>query len=297
MPVKIDDKKFLITGAGGQLAQEFISFFEKHKINYVALRKNQLDITDGDRAAAVVARYKPDILINGAAYNLVDRAEEEPQKAFKINSDGVRHLAAACRRHHIFLVHFSSDYVFDGQKGCPYTEDDRTNPLNIYGQSKLKGEKALHEELEKFMILRLSWVFGSGQQNFLRKLRQWAKGRKELQVVNDEISVPTFTEDVVQVVLPALEQGLTGLFHVTNNGRCSRYEWAKYYFEKEGTGVDVRPVLSGHFPAKAKRPLWTVMSNKKVCDALNIRIPTWQNAVDRVVVRERANEFQMRHNK
>jgi len=283
----INNKKFLITGANGQLAQAFISSLTKQEMNYLAPPENQLDITNADQVRAVIDEYQPDILLNCAAYNFVDKAEDEPEAAFKVNSEAVSILALACEESNTFLVHFSTDYVFDGKKNDLYTEEDQPNPINIYGLSKLRGEEVVRGQLEHFLIFRLSWVFGAGRQNFLYKLLQWAEGKESLQVVSDEISVSTFTEDVVNVVLLALEKGLKGTYHLTNSGQCSRYEWAKYYFDKKGIDTKIRPVSSDHFITKAKRPLNSPMSNKKICDALGISIPTWQDAVNRYVDRER----------
>jgi dTDP-4-dehydrorhamnose reductase len=286
----IKDKKFLITGAGGQLARAFISSLEAQGLEYLAPRKDQLDITDAGQVMAVVGRYRPDVLINCAAYNQVDIAQEHPGAAFSVNSDAVGNLAAACKHLNIFLVHFSSDYIFDGEKGELYTEEDAPNPLSVYGKSKLKGEEAVREGLNDFLIFRLSWVFGEGQNNFLYKLTQWARDKKSIQVVDDEISVPTFTEDVVKVVLLALERGLKGTYHLTNSGQCSRHEWAKYYFEKKGAAIEVCPVSSDRFPVKARRPRNSPMSSKKICDELNISIPSWQDAVDRAIKHEKRED-------
>lgn len=282
----VKNKKFLITGANGQLAKEFISFLEQKCTNYVALTKDQLDITDFESSKKVISEEKPDILLNCAAYNLVDQAEDEPEKAFKINSEAVSNLAAACKENDIFFVHFSSDYVFDGTKSAPYTEEDKTSPLNVYGQSKLGGEEGIRQALRNYLIFRVSWVFGNGKQNFLYKLLQWAKNKNELQIVEDECSVPTYTEDIVQTVLKALEMNLTGMYHLTNSGKCSRYEWVKYFCEHRALEANIVPVGSSQFPVKAKRPLYTRMSNEKICNDLNILIPTWQDAVNRFIGRK-----------
>lgn len=281
------NKKFFITGGGGQLAKEFIRSLDGRGLDYFAPRKNELDITDFDKVRAAVDDCRPDVLINCAAYNHVDSAEEHPERAFSVNSGAVRHLAAVCKKENIFLVHFSSDYVFDGEKNEPYTEEDRPNPLNVYGRSKLEGEEAVRETLENFLIFRLSWVFGNGDQNFLYRLSRRIEGKESLEVASDEVSVPTFTEDVVKAVLPAPEKGLTGTYHLVNGGRCSRYEWAKYYCQRKEIGTEIRPVPSDHFAAKAKRPRFSCMSNGKICAALNISMPSWQDAVDRIVRRQR----------
>ena len=278
-------KKFLITGSSGQLAKEFAAYFQEHHYAYTTPQEDDFDITDPEQIKRVVDIEHPDIFINCAAYNQVDAAEDERDKVFKVNSDAVGTLASICRQNNIFLVHFSSDYVFDGQKGSPYIENDKPNPLNVYGASKLKGEEILKRQTKDYLIFRLSWVFGDGPMNFLFKLSQWAKQNNQLKITSDEVSVPTYTEDVVKVTLEALEKGLKGLYHLTNSGYCSRYDWAKYYFQKKGEKKDIVPVPTASFNLKAKRPPFSAMDNRKITKEVGMDIPSWENAVDRFVVK------------
>lgn len=272
--------KYLITGKNGQLAHAFIERFEKLGIDYSAPEESKLDITDGNLVAHAVASYKPDIIINCAAYNLVDGAEQEKDKAFEINAKGPQHLARAAEQRKAMIVHFGSDYVFDGLKeNCLYTEDDCVNPQNEYGKSKLSGEKLVAQECEHHLILRLSWVFGSGKQNFIYKLRTWTETNEYMKIACDEFSVPTYTETVVDGTLRAIEQGLRGLFHLTNSGFCSRYEWAKLILATLGINKFIRPVPMDSFNLPAKRPRFSAMSNRKIADRLNIQIPDWEESV------------------
>ena len=286
----MNKKKYLITGADGQLARAFIAALHQRHIPFEAKNHHQLDITDFSGLEDYLRARKPDVVLNCAAYNLVDHAEEEPEKAFRINSEAARNLAVLCKKYNIFLAHFSSDYIFDGKKGEPYTEEDAPHPLSVYGESKLKGEEAVREQSKDFLIFRLSWVFGEGQNNFLYKLTRWAEGKKSIQVVDDEISAPAFTEDVVKVVLLALERGLKGTYHLANSGHCSRYELAKYYFDRIGVSRKIIPVSSVTFQTKAKRPVFSPMSPAKICRRLNISIPTWQDAVERFAITQRENK-------
>jgi dTDP-4-dehydrorhamnose reductase len=225
-------------------------------------------------------QYKPDVIINCAAYNLVDKAEESPETAFTVNATGPANLARAAALNKAVFVHFGSDYVFDGNKESGlYTEDDATNPLNEYGKSKLAGEERSLEELDRCLVLRLSWVFGQGKQNFIYKLTQWAAGNEYLKIACDEFSVPTYTGAVVDVTLKALQQGLTGRYHLTNSGFCSRYEWAKEILDVLGVRKFIRPVSMDSFKLPAKRPNFSAMTNAKIAGLLNISIPTWQEAV------------------
>jgi dTDP-4-dehydrorhamnose reductase len=272
--------KYLIAGRNGQLARAFIRRFEERVLDFSAPDKSQFDITDSASVSGVVDSYKPDVIINCAAYNLVDRAEQEREKAFAVNASGPAHLARAAAKRKAFLVHFSSDYVFDGQKeNGLYTEDDAANPLNEYGRSKLTGESAVREEAGKSLVFRLSWVFGEGKQNFIHKLMEWAKNNEYLKIACDEFSVPTYTDTVADVTLKALEQEVTGLYHLTNSGFCSRYEWAQAVLRNLGINKFIRPVTSDIFNLPARRPKFSAMSNDKISRLLDIRIPSWEEGV------------------
>jgi dTDP-4-dehydrorhamnose reductase len=197
-----------------------------------------------------------------------------------VNAMGVRNLARASKKMDSLLVHFSSDYVFDGTKEDFYTEEDITNPLNKYGESKLSGELFLKEETDNFLLFRVSWVFGAGQQNFLYKLLEWAKQKKLLKVVCDQISVPTCTRDIAHLTMFAINKGLRGVYHLTNSGYASRYEVARFFLEKTGMDNLVLPVRSDAFPSPAKRPYFSAMSNIKLSRALDVQIPDWRIGIE-----------------
>lgn len=272
--------KYLITGAKGQLAREFIKTFERQGTDFVAFGKEELDITDFDKVLKTIKDIKPDVVINCSAYNLVDKAEEEFEKALRVNTFGVSNLAIACAETGAFLIHYSTDYVFDGKKEGLYTEEDQPNPLNKYALSKLLGEEAVRNYLENYLIFRVSWVYGEGTQNFLYKLEQWAKEREYLKVACDEFSVPTSTRTIVEVTLKALERGLTGLYHLVNSGYASRYEWAKEYFRLKGIKKFIYPAYQHEFNLTAKRPRWSAMSNGKICKELGLEIKEWKEEME-----------------
>ncbi|MEW6570648.1 MAG: dTDP-4-dehydrorhamnose reductase [Nitrospirota bacterium] len=275
--------KVLITGANGQLGTEFKKALEVFGFEVAALSKVDLDISELERVKAVVSQHSPDIILNCAAYNFVDKAEEDFDAAYKVNSAGVRNLAFACKKKNILLVHFSSDYVFDGTKEDFYTEEDTPNPINNYGKSKLLGEEFLKEESDKFIVFRVSWVFGTGTQNFLYKLMQWAKDKRVLKIVYDQISVPTYTGDIANITTFAINKGLRGIYHLTNSGYASRYEVARYFFERLGSDKLILPVGSDRFPTPARRPYFSAMSNKTISAALDVEIPDWRIGIDRYV--------------
>ncbi len=281
--------KYLITGKNGQLAQAFIKRFEERSIDFSSPDECQLDITNQKLVADVVATLKPDIIINCAAYNLVDQAEQAREKVFAVNATGPKNLAQAAAAQKAFLVHFGSDYVFDGLKESGlYTESDPVNPLNEYGKSKLAGEGAVLEELDRCLVLRLSWVFGAGKQNFIHKLIEWSKNSEYLKIACDEFSVPTYTGMVVESTIKAIEQGVTGRYHLTNSGFCSRYEWAKLIVSTIGVNKFIRPVTMDTFNLPAKRPKFSAMSNSRLANHLNIDIPSWEESV-RSFLRESAS--------
>jgi dTDP-4-dehydrorhamnose reductase len=280
--------KYLITGSSGQLAASFIKQLGSRSMEFQAPDESHCDITDRTSIREVIGSCHPRVIINCAAYNLVDKAEQDRDKAFQVNAVGPRLLAEESRKCGAFLVHFGSDYVFDGlkQDGL-YREEDPVGPLSEYGRSKLAGEQAVREVLEdRSLVFRLSWVFGEGRQNFIAKLLEWSAAQEYLRIACDEFSVPTWTETVVDVTLNALEQGVSGLYHLTNSGHCSRYEWAKAILRKKGIDKFIRPVSMESFSLPAKRPMFSAMSNRTITDRLNISIPTWEDAVDRFLGQE-----------
>lgn len=283
--------RYLITGRNGQLAKAFVRRLESSSADYLAPDESRCDITNAACIRDMVGFSRPDVIINCAAYNLVDRAEQEQGAAFAVNAEGPRILAEAAQDQGALLVHFGSDYVFDGTKeNGLYREADATNPLNEYGRSKLAGERAVRGILpDRSLVFRLSWVFGEGKQNFIVKLLQWSHTQEYLQVACDEVSVPTWTETVVEATLKALEQGVTGLYHLTNSGYCSRFEWARAILRQKGIDKFVRPVSMDLFNLPANRPKFSAMSNHMIIDRLNISLPSWEEAVERFLREERSS--------
>jgi dTDP-4-dehydrorhamnose reductase len=275
--------KILITGANGQLGREFRQSLENYGHEIAAFDKDGLDISDPDRVKSIFSMQGPDVVLNCAAYNLVDKAEGDFDTAFKINSLGVRNLASACKENNALLVHYSSDYVFDGKKEDFYTEEDEPNPLNSYGKSKLLGENFLREETDNFLLFRVSWVYGEGKQNFLYKLLEWAKKTKVMKIVYDQISSPTCTRDIASLTMFAINKGLRGVYHLTNSGYASRFEVARFFIERFGLDNLVLPVSSDYFSSPAKRPYFSAMSSLKLSKELNVQIPDWKVGIESYV--------------
>ena len=275
------EQRYLILGANGQLGKQFAKMLAARHEKIVAPEEKECDITKSDSIARIVETVMPTVVINCAAYNAVDLSEQQRDLAYLINAEAVKNISTICRRNAIFLIHYSSDYVFDGRKEALYIEQDFPHPLNVYGASKLAGEEAVQTLAGKFLLFRTSWVFGNGTQNFIHKLMQWSKKNSTLKLSSDEVSVPTSTNDLVTYTIAALGKGLTGLYHLTNSDYASRYEWGRYIAKKLALSSTIIPVPMSTFPSSAKRPVFSAMSNQKLQHDLSARIPDWRDAVDR----------------
>jgi len=275
----IKNKKILITGADGQLGQAFTKSLEEKKIDHLSLEKNKLDITNFKKVNKIIKEYNPDFLINCAAYNNVNKAEECWKTAFLVNGIAVKNLALSSRKNNYVLVHYSTDYIFDGKKGSPYTITDIPHPLNKYGQSKLLGERYIQNLSKNYYLIRLSSVFGNNPEVcFPLKILSWSKNKKEIKIVKDQICSPSFTKDVVKATLLLIETERYGLYHLTNSGFCSRYEWAKFILEKSKWPGKVLAAKTEDFNSKTKRPKFSVLDSSPLEKIINYKLPTWQKA-------------------
>jgi dTDP-4-dehydrorhamnose reductase len=273
--------KFLLIGSLGQLGNEFKHYFQKNNIEFYETNLPNLDVFNLDDVLKIFSNIKPEIVINCSAYNFVDRAEEDRWNPIKVNTIGVKNLAYACEKYDSFLVHFSTDYVFDGEKPTQYTEEDEPNPINFYGLSKYLGEQAISDILDSYLIFRVSWLYGYGTQNFIVKFLHWVEDTDIVRIAIDEVSVPTSTFTVVDAVMKSLDEGLCGLYHLTNSGFASRYEWALEIKKNLGLRINIVPVNSEEFHLPARRPKFSAMSNQKISSDLNIEIPSWREELER----------------
>jgi dTDP-4-dehydrorhamnose reductase len=273
--------KFLLIGSLGQLGNEFKHYFQKNNIEFYETDLPTLDVFNLDDVLEIFSNIKPEIVINCSAYNFVDRAEEDRWNPIKVNTIGVKNLAYACEKYDSFLVHFSTDYVFDGEKPTQYTEEDEPNPINFYGLSKYLGEQAISDILDSYLIFRVSWLYGYGTQNFIVKFLHWVEDTDIVRIAIDEVSVPTSTFTVVDAVMKSLDEGLSGLYHLTNSGFASRYEWALEIKKNLGLRINIVPVNSEEFHLPARRPKFSAMSNQKISSDLNIEIPSWREELER----------------
>ncbi|MDI3542489.1 MAG: dTDP-4-dehydrorhamnose reductase [Candidatus Atribacteria bacterium] len=287
--------KLLITGSQGQLGKEIQREGEKRGYQVYPFSHKELDITDISAVETAVQELKPDIIVNCAAYNQVDQAEKEREIAWKVNVGGVENLALSSRKYGVFLVHYSSDYVFSGNQRHPYREEDLPSPLNYYGKTKWEGEKVLEKILppSQFLLLRVSWVFGNNPKvSFPLKLFQWSRERQTLQIVDDQISSPTYARDAAYFTLELLEKGAQGLFHLANSGYCSRCQWAKFILEKLNWRGQLLPAKTTDFPTPAQRPPFSALDSRKVETILKRKIPSWEEATGRFIslLKEGKNE-------
>lgn len=268
----------LLIGKSGQLAHSFQDYFVQHGVEATVLGSSECDIRDRDQVLRAVRAIKPSVIINTSAYVFVDKAEEEREAAFAINRHGVRHLVEAAAEHGARLVHFGTDYVFDGKKGSPYVEADETNPLNVYGESKLAGEK---EALcyHKSLVLRTSWLYGPGENNFVHKFLQFSAGKVEVPGTADEFSIPTWTSTLVDVTMRALEKEFSGLYHAASRGRTNRAGWAREIATIMNRDVIIKDVPMSSWNLPAPRAHDTTMSSSALEEALDIQLPEWQEAL------------------
>jgi dTDP-4-dehydrorhamnose reductase len=273
--------KVLITGAQGQLGQDIVNQCTIRGIECTATNSKTLDITDQKSVNEMVKTHNPDIIYNCAAYNAVDLAEEEWKKAFSVNGLGVKHLALAANKYGSILVHFSTDYVFDGNNNRPYTVVDTPQPINRYGESKLLGENVVRDLCDHYFLIRVSWLFGKGNTNFVSKVLDWSREKTEIAVVDDQISSPTYTVDLAKASLDLVSTHSFGLYHITNAGACPRYDWARYILEKIGWPGNLVSVKSIAFKNPAQRPAYSVLNNFGTRETLGYILPSWQDATSR----------------
>ncbi len=273
--------KVLITGANGQLGQDMQKLCRFASIDVIAAGSKTIDIADINSVGKFLGGRKVDVIINCAAYNAVDRAEAEWEKAFAVNGLGVRNLATTANQIGALLVHFSSDYVFDGSSARAYTIADTPRPMSRYGESKFLGESCLRDLADRYILIRTSWVFGTGNDNFPRKILRGSSENQELKVVTDQVSSPTYTIDLAHATLDLIKKTALGTYHITNSGYCSRFEWAAHILDQVGWTGKLIPAISDEFPAGAARPNFSVLDNFGTEETLGYSLPDWKDATTR----------------
>lgn len=273
--------KVLVTGAKGQLGTDLMNELEKRGIEGIGVDVQEMDITDAKACRHVIKASGADAVIHCAAYTAVDAAEDNIELCRRINGDGTRNVAQACKEADVKLMYISTDYVFDGQGTRPWEPDDERHPLNVYGQTKYEGELAVEELSDKYFIVRIAWVFGVAGKNFIKTMLRLGKERGAVSVVDDQIGSPTYTYDLARLLVDMIQTDKYGRYHATNEGLCSWYEFAKEIFRQAGMDVPVTPVSSDAFPAKATRPSNSRLNKEKLSENGFERLPAWQDALGR----------------
>ncbi|MFQ7312545.1 MAG: dTDP-4-dehydrorhamnose reductase [Sellimonas sp.] len=273
--------KVLVTGVKGQLGHDVVNELVKRGHTAVGTDVEEMDITDAGIVRKVMTAEKPDAVIHCAAYTAVDAAEDNIDLCRKINAEGTENIAKIAREIDAKMLYLSTDYVFNGEGDRPWEPDDEREPLNVYGVTKYEGELAVEKYVEKFFTVRIAWVFGVNGKNFIKTMLKLGETHKDINVVNDQIGSPTYTYDLARLLVDMIETEKYGRYHATNEGLCTWYEFAEEIFRQAGMDVNVHPVTSEEFPAKAKRPHNSRMNKDKLTENGFKRLPDWQDALHR----------------
>jgi dTDP-4-dehydrorhamnose reductase len=279
--------KILITGVNGQVGHALMRELTEHEL--IGLTRHDCDLTKPDQIKHVIDQHQPELIINPAAYTKVDQAEDESELAFKINQDAPRLMAEKAREYHIPLIHFSTDYVFDGKKKEAYEEDDPTHPLGVYGQSKCAGEESIQEIGGHIYIFRTSWVYSSIGKNFYLTIKKLSQERKELKVVANQVGVPTsnqFIAEQMKIIISQLTENNSGIYQLVSDGSCSWYEFAKVIISQTNPQFNLKnlhSIRAHEFPAKIQRPENSVLNNAKIKQIFNLEFNHWQIELEKVI--------------
>ena len=273
--------KVLVTGYTGQLGYDVVKELQARNIDCIGTTRKDFSLTDTATMQKFIENYNPDAVIHCAAYTAVDKAEDESDLCRAINADATRQLAQICKKIDAKMIYISTDYVFPGNGDKFYEINDPKGPQNIYGKTKLDGELAIQEILDKYFIVRISWVFGINGKNFVKTMLNLAKTHDKLTVVNDQIGSPTYTADLAKLLCDMVASNKYGIYHATNENICSWYDFACEIFKQANINIDVEPVPSNAFPTKAKRPHNSRLSKQNLITAGFKPLPTWQDALRR----------------
>ncbi len=279
--------KILITGVNGQVGHALMREFTEHEL--IGLNRQDCDLTNPDHIRQAIDQHQPDLIINPAAYTKVDQAEDEAELAFQINRDAPKVMAEKSREYHIPFIHFSTDYVFNGEKKEAYEEDDPTHPLGVYGQSKCAGEEAIQEVGGLIYIFRTSWVYSNIGHNFFLTMKKLSSERDELKVVEDQVGVPTsntFLAEQIKAIILKLNQKNTGIYHLVPDGSCSWYEFAKEIIGQTNPKFNLEklyPIATYEFLTKTKRPVNSVLSNVKIKQTFNLQFNDWLKELNKII--------------
>ncbi len=283
--------KVLVTGVKGQLGHDVVNELTGRGIEAVGVDIDEMDITDEESVNRVVRKEEPDAVIHCAAYTAVDAAEENEAVCRRVNAEGPRNIAKVCKELDIKMLQVSTDYVFSGEGEHFWKPEDVCEPQSVYGRTKYEGELAVREILDKYFIVRIAWVFGINGKNFVKTMLNLSQKNQTIRVVNDQFGSPTYTYDLAKLLADMVETEKYGIYHATNEGTCSWYEFACAIFKEAGIDVEVVPVSSEEYAAKAKRPANSRMENDKLTENGFALLPPWQDALHRYVGLLREQKF------
>lgn len=271
--------KVLVTGANGQLGYDVIKRLEEKGMEYLGTDRETLDITNKDDVKKVIRDYRPDVVVHCAAYTAVDKAEDERELCHAVNVLGTRYIAEACKEIDAKMIYVSTDYVFDGEGDKPFNVTDKPNPINYYGKTKYEGELEVQKRINKYVIVRISWVFGSNGNNFVKTMLKLGNERDEISVVEDQVGSPTYTYDLAELLLEMIETDNYGVYHATNEGYCSWYEFACEIFRQAGMDVKVNPIKTENYPTRAKRPRNSRIDKNNLISCHFKQMKKWEDAL------------------
>ncbi|WHY76916.1 dTDP-4-dehydrorhamnose reductase [Neobacillus sp. WH10] len=271
--------RVVVTGAAGQLGQDVMKELSRRKYQAFGTDRHQLDITNEANVQEYIHEVKPDVILHCAAYTNVDAAEENEELAYQINTGGTENLARAAKQVGAKMLYISTDYVFDGTASEPYEVNEPTKPLGAYGRTKLSGEQLLQQNLEEFFIVRTAWVFGVYGNNFVKTMIRLGEERGEVGVVHDQVGSPTYTVDLAKFMIELMETEKYGIYHATNSGICSWYEFAVEIFKQASLNVVVNPLTTDQFPRPAARPKYSVLSKKKIVEQGLTPLRDWKEGL------------------
>ena len=270
--------KVLVTGANGQLGYDVVKELQKQNIECYGATRKDFDIIDFKATENFIINYMPDAIIHCAAYTAVDKAEDEQGLCHLVNTSATENIAEICKKINTKLLYISTDYVFNGTKDGFYEVDDETNPINVYGKSKLLGEEAVQKILKKYFIVRISWVFGKHGNNFVKTMMRLGKELKEINVVSDQYGSPTYTADLSSLLVEMIKTEKYGIYHATNEGVCSWAEFAEEIFKIAKMDVNVNYINTAEYRTRAKRPLNSKLSKKRIKENF-YELPNWKSSL------------------
>lgn len=275
--------KVLVTGANGQLGYDVVKELQKQNIECYGATRKEFDLVDFEATKNFIINYMPDVVIHCAAYTVVDKAEDEQGLCYLVNVSATENIAEICKKINAKILYISTDYVFDGTKDGFYEVDHEPNPINVYGKTKLLGEQAVQRILDKYFIVRISWVFGEHGNNFVKTMLRLGKECKEINVVADQYGSPTYTADLASLLIEMIQTDKYGIYHATNEGVCTWAEFAEEIFKIVDMDVKVNHITTAEYPTKAKRPINSRLSKRSLIINNFKKLPVWQSSLKKLI--------------